>query len=161
MHSFIDDITDLCDGGGIKSVTPPGICNLPTESTNTYFMTLSGVIVGSLGVIMLVSLLSSVAILVLVVAYQSRKHKRDMRGREERIDRAQNINTMDVETRPNDSYIPVFRQTSTEGNVAYGCGENRASSDGYSTINDIASMEGNAQESVTEQNEENHYEYID
>ena len=127
-----------------------------------------GAIVGSLiGVIMLVSLLSTVAILVLVVAYQSRKYKRDiMRERETRIDRSQNGNVMvDIETRPNESYIPMFRQILTEGNVAYGygCGENRASDGGYSTIAQSTSdsTRGNAQESVTEQNEENYYEFID
>lgn len=63
---------------------------------------------------MLVSLLSTVAILVLVVVYQSRKYRRDVREREARIDKAQNVNMMDVETRPNDPYIPIFCQISTE-----------------------------------------------
>ena len=35
MHAFIDQSTDGCSGGNIKSVTPPGMCNPPTESTNT------------------------------------------------------------------------------------------------------------------------------
>ena len=69
---------------------------------------------------------------------------------------------VDIETRPNESYIPMFRQILTEGNAAYdyGCGENRASDGGYSTITQSISdsMRGNAQESVTE---ENHYEFID
>jgi hypothetical protein len=116
------------------------------------------VVVGALvGVIMLVSLLSTVAILVLVVAYQSRKYKRDIRERETRIDMAQNVNATDVETRPNDSYIPVFREILTGGNAAYGCGENRASHNGYLTMI-VASVEGNTQESVIE---ENYYDYID
>ena len=117
-----------------------------------------GVVVGL--VVGMVSLLSTVAILIVVVAYQSRKYKRDMRERETRIDKAQNVNMVDIETRPNDSYIPTFHQILTEANAAYGYGGNRDSDGGYLTITSD-SMKGNAQESVTEQNEENHYEFID
>ena len=157
-----DHTTEMTDGSTTTNQPSPAEV-VPTTMNGGSSV---GVIVGSLiGVIMLVSLLSTVAILVLVVAYQSRKYKRDiMRERETRIDRSQNGNIMvDIETKPNDSYIPTFRQTLIEGNAIYGWGENRVSDDGYSTIAQSTSdsTRGNAQESVTEQNEENYYEFID
>ena len=105
---------------------------------------------------MVVILLSTVAILILIMVYQW-KYKRDVRGREMRIDMTQNVNTVDIETKANVSYNPIFCQILTEDNVAYG--ENRAGNGNYLAI--IVSMEGNTQASVTQENEENYYDYID
>ena len=149
-------MTEMTDG----STTTNGSSPAEVVPTTLNGGSSVGVVVGSLiGVIMLVSLLSTVAILILVVAYQSRKYRRDVREREARINEAQNVNMVDVEIRPNDSYIPIFRQISTEANAAYGYGENLASNGGYLTI--VASVEGNDQESVIKQSEENYYERID
>ncbi len=72
----------------------------------------------------------------LTVVCQSKKYmyKKDLRGREMRIAITQNTNnTVDIEMKASDSYIPVFRQISTE-NVAYGDMENQYSSSLYEIV---------------------------
>ena len=77
---------------------------------------------------------------------------------------AQNINAVDVETKANLSYVPVFRQILTGDNIAYE--RNQAGNGVYLTIiaptEDYAQVHGNIE---TQQNEEEShdvsYDYID
>ena len=121
-----------------------------------------GIIIGSVvGGLVGIILLSVLVVLTLALVYQSRKYKGDLRDSETRIATAQNHgDTLNVEMKANQSYIPVFREISTENNAAYGETVNKNSSDGYLTI--IASSESNTQtyEIIETQNEEDHYDYI-
>ena len=75
-----------------------------------------GAIVGA------VILLSVIAILILIMAYLIRKHKKKIsgNGRERRISVAEKTDTVDIEVDSNPSYIPLCTQIPTENNVAYG-----------------------------------------
>lgn len=77
MHAFIDQSTDSCSGGSIKSVTPPGVCNSPTDSTNTENGN-SGAIqkAGVISSIVVLILLAVITILVVIIVFQQRRWKK-------------------------------------------------------------------------------------
>ncbi len=95
-----------------------------------------GLLVGSaLAGVVGITLLSAVAILILIVVYQSRKYKKTTRDREIRTVVPQNINALDgIEMKANLSYISVFHQISTGDNVAYGEMVNQDSNELYEII---------------------------
>ena len=62
---------------------------------------------------------------------------------------------VDVDSRANVSYIPIFRQILTEDNVAYG--KSRANNNVTAVV---SNMEGGSQASATERSEEQYYEDI-
>jgi hypothetical protein len=72
MHLFIDEITDSCRGGNIKSVTPPGICNLPTESITPENKAQIFVPIATFVLI----LLAVITILVIVIVVQRKRWKK-------------------------------------------------------------------------------------
>ena len=97
------------------TMTNPNSVNL--RQPNSDLRLIIGSVVGVIAGTILLPL--PFAILILLVVYQSRKYKRYLGDRETRIDMAQNDNTINIETKANDSYVPVFCQISTEDNFAY------------------------------------------
>ena len=73
MHSYnIDQSTDQCSGGSIKSVTPSGMCNLPINSTNIHQKAL---VISSI-VVFIILLLTIITILVVIIVFQQRRWKK-------------------------------------------------------------------------------------
>ena len=123
----------------------------PAEGPN-FGLIIGSVIGGVVGII----LLSAVVILSLVLVYQSRKYKRESVPKDS-IAMTQNVKINDeldtIEVRDNLSYIPGFRQISTESNVAYGEAVNDDSNHLYESI-DPPIEEGTTQLAHSEQNGE-------
>ena len=121
-----------------------------------------GVVVG---IIILLLILSVLALVCLGIKYKRSRESARGSFRERGIDMvAQNVHAVDVETKANLSYVPVFRQILTGDNIAYE--RNQAGNGGYLTIiaptEDYAQVHGNIE---TQQNEEEShdvsYDYID
>ena len=96
----------IIDSSATESLTTMTDLANPRQSTSDVVGAIVGGVVGFI-------LLSALILVMLALVFQSRKYRRDLRDRESR-----NVNNMEVKA--NDSYIPVFRQISTENNVAYG-----------------------------------------
>ncbi len=149
LDNFVSDShTEILDGNSNS---------VEARNSNTNL----GLIVGSaIGGVVGIILLSLVAILTLIVVYQSRNYKKKLRDREAMNGVPQNISALDgIETKANLSYIPIFRQISTGDNVAYGEMANQDSSGLYETIDPSIEDSTTQLTSHTEQNKEDNTEY--
>ena len=129
-----------------------------------------GLIIGSVvGGVVGIILLSALIVVTLALVYLAGKYKGVTRNRNSRISMEQYSDTLNMETKANQSYVPVFREILTKNNTAYSERVNKDSNDGYLTI--IASTEdksksghlgednSQAYEIIEIQNEEDHYYY--
>ena len=124
---------------------------MSTSSSRDVAVLIAGIMV----TVLVIILIATVAILIMVILSLSRKYRREVKERETRIPTSQNVNMVDIDTRANVSYIPMFHQILTEDNAAYG--KSRANNNVTAVV---SNMEGGSQASATERSEEHHYEDI-
>jgi type III secretory pathway component EscV len=121
-------------------------------------LTSVGAVVGA------VILLSVIVVLILIMAYLVRKHKKrdsgNGRDSEMRTSVAEKTTTVDIEVDTNPSYIPLVTQITTENNIAYGeVTMNQDGNDLYEIL-DPPIKDSTTQFTHVEQSEDEHYDYI-
>ena len=156
-YAMTEDVSAATDSS-TKMNSSVGMTEIPDSASQQSDGPNFGIIIGSVvGGVVGIILLSAVIILTLALVYQSRKYKRESVTKNS-IAMTQNDKINDeldmIEVMGNLSYIPVFRQISTENNVAYGEAENQDSNHLYESI-DPQIEDSTTQEAHNEQNGEN------